>query len=381
MARQQTIGASKAGKVRSGHAKVREHILRHYSPGDLIPSEPVLVKEIGCSGYAAHRALGELVQLGVARREVGRGTFMTAKLDGGNGVASRTSSRTIALISGGFTSGLSLQVLQGAEQYFRGKGFRLALRNTNYDNAYETSDLTKLDADMFAGVILFPNQTPEVVEQLRRLARNGFPFVLVDSHPGDLDCAWIETDHEAAARDAVAHLIGLGHRRIAHITLDRKDWGLRDALPLREAGYRRAMAEAGLAVPPDYVSAPALSLADDSKSVFGVYAQGYAAMHLLLRQAPPPTAVFLTNDLLATGVMDALRHERLSVPRDISLIAVGDDPLELPVPLTIMKQPGVAIGQAAAAMIESMVLAGQRQTGHQWLKAKLVERGSTASCA
>ena len=369
---------SMAGKVRGGHLKVRDHILQHYSPGDLIPSEPVLVTETGCSGYAARRALSELVQMGVARREVGRGTFMTATASHGNGNGNGQASRTIALVSGGFTSGLSLQILQGAEQYFRGKGFRLALRDTNYDSALETADLAELDAGQFAGTIICPNQTPEVVEQLRQLANRNFPLVLVDSHPAEVDCAWVETDHEAAAYDAVTHLIGLGHRRIAHITLDRNDWGLRDSVGLRAAGYRRAMTEAGLAVPEGYLSAPTLSLADDSRSVFGVYAQGYAAMHLLLRHASPPTAVFLTNDMLATGAMDALRHEGLSIPRDVSLIAIGDDPLELPVPLTIMKQPGVAIGQAAAAMIERMVASGQRQIDHQRLKAKLVERGSTA---
>jgi DNA-binding LacI/PurR family transcriptional regulator len=109
-------------------------------------------------------------------------------------------------------------------------------------------------------------------------------------------------DDEAGARRATEHLISLGHRRIAHLR------GPGDVGDFRHAGYRAAMAAAGLDVD-NYAETGGMS--EES---------GYAAARRLLARPDRPTAVFAFNDIAAIGAMSAAADEDIRVPEDLSLV-------------------------------------------------------------
>jgi LacI family transcriptional regulator len=173
-------------------------------------------------------------------------------------------------------------------------------------------------------------------------------------------------DDRLGAHLATRHLLDLGHRRIGLVTGPPYASSARD----REAGYRDALAEAG--VPVDETL-----LAGDSFSM----QSGETAGRTLLDRADRPTAIFAVNDNNAIGVMAAAHALGLRVPEDLSLVGYNDIPVvsRLPVPLTTVRVP---FPQIAANALELLREAGNGNPPRTLVTAPtLIPRRSTAACA
>jgi DNA-binding LacI/PurR family transcriptional regulator len=145
------------------------------------------------------------------------------------------------------------------------------------------------------------------------LGSGGPPTVLLGARAGRGLADHVAIDNVAAGADATRHLCGLGRRRVAVIgVLDDSPRGA--AARQRLAGYRAALAEAGLAAD------PALEV---GVSRFG-RAEGAAAMARLLGQSRPPDAVFCVDDLLALGALRTLLERGCRVPDDVAVIGFDD---------------------------------------------------------
>jgi hypothetical protein len=118
----------------------------------------------------------------------------------------------------------------------------------------------------------------------------------------------LSTADFGAAREATAHLISLGHRRIAHISYAPLSYLAADA---RFQGYRQALKEAGIAFDKKLLATGNFN----SES-------GFDAMHEILRRRVIPTALFASNDTIAVGAMAAIRAAGLSVPADIAVVGL-----------------------------------------------------------
>jgi DNA-binding LacI/PurR family transcriptional regulator len=138
------------------------------------------------------------------------------------------------------------------------------------------------------------------------------PLVLLGERdiPGPAD--HVAIDNVAAAQAVVEHLIGIGRRRIAVIG-DQPDKNSGTAT-LRTAGYRQALAAAGLPYDPALV----VAVADYQR------ADGAAAMAGLLQLPEPPDAVFCCNDLLAIGAMRAALERGVAIPGQIAVAGFDD---------------------------------------------------------
>ena len=198
---------------------------------------------------------------------------------------------------------------------------------------------------------------------LQALARDGFPIVLQGAMPG-LDVASVDVDNVEGARGAVAHLISLGHRRIACITNAPLVY---TAAQDRYEGYARALGEAGLEVEPDLVETGLF----DAPS-------GHEAMRRLLARTSF-TAVFVASDVVALGAIGALREAELRVPEDVSVVGFDDIPLApyFDPPLTTVRLPAFELGQAAGhALLER--ISDPSKAGRTLLPTELIVRASTA---
>ncbi|MDY7089069.1 MAG: LacI family DNA-binding transcriptional regulator [Actinomycetota bacterium] len=140
----------------------------------------------------------------------------------------------------------------------------------------------------------------------------GTPMVLLGERVWHGPADHVAIDNTSAATDATRHLTSLGRRRIAAIGVQDKPSAV--TAHQRLAGYRAALAEAGL--PAD----PALEMPAD-----GFHrADGAAAMARLLDAARPPDAVFCFNDLLALGALRTLLSRGVAVPDDVAVIGFDD---------------------------------------------------------
>jgi DNA-binding LacI/PurR family transcriptional regulator len=152
------------------------------------------------------------------------------------------------------------------------------------------------------GVILCGTILPSSV--IRAFAER-VPLVVLGRAVAGVDV--VASDNRLGARLAVEHLIGLGHRRIAHI-----DGGRGAGAAARRSTYAAVMREHGLA--------------REVQVVPGNYTEqaGEAAARVLLAQHQPPTAIFAANDLCASGVLQVAYEKGISIPKDLSLVGFDD---------------------------------------------------------
>jgi LacI family transcriptional regulator len=179
-------------------------------------------------------------------------------------------------------------------------------------------------------VYVLPRMTDDYLETLEK---SGSPIVLINYFRRETSLPVVRGDNVNGTRDAVTHLIELGHRRIGFIGGSAYT-GQSD---LRERGYAAALADAGL--PLDR----ALVYQGDFNEQAGVE----GARHLL-SLPEPPTAIFAANDGMALGCMNAIREKGLRIPEDVSVIGFDDIPaaaLSRP-PLTTLRHPFEAMAQA-----------------------------------
>lgn len=174
-------------------------------------------------------------------------------------------------------------------------------------------------------------------------------------------------DDYAAGRQAVDHLIFLGHRRIGMIaTIDPEepDWpGTRR----RRDAYRDALREAGIPH-------------DESLEVTVEWGgwHGAEAMERLLSLRQPPTAVYAWADEYALGAIRTLRRAGLDVPHDLSVIGIDDHPLAELTDLSTVRQPVREQGVLAGQMLLGLLRGDDDVDRAVIVPTQLVLRGSTA---
>ena len=202
-------------------------------------------------------------------------------------------------------------------------------------------------------------------DAIAEIARQNLPLVLVNRRIPGLAPA-VAFDDESALYVAVRHLVDLGHTRIAYITGP----GDSDTVDRREAGFRLAMANAGLHLPAGSI---AVSSADP-------LAGPARAMLQVLSLNPRPTAVVLWTVGDAAGALHGVRERGLMAPRDVSLVAINDAPLAsyLIPALTVVRMPLAEVtGRAVARLFD--VVQGRPTRGDVFIRTppELVQRASS----
>ena len=253
----------------------------------------------------------------------------------------------------------STELLRGISSATTGTGYELlayAGLMTGADQpGWERRSLSRLSGTLIDGAI--------VVTPTTALSSSSIPVVAIDPHTGPEGHATVDADNEGGAVDAVEHLVALGHTRIAHVH-GRADLA---SAQLREAGYRRALAAAGIAV-------------DERLVCDGGYQEDQSAVvaHELLTLPDRPTAVFAANDSSAFGVLRAATALGLRVPEDLSVIGFDDVPQASTTtpPLTTVAQPLAELGSRAVEMLLTM-LRGEPASAHVRLPTTLRVRQST----
>ncbi|MFF6984461.1 LacI family DNA-binding transcriptional regulator [Streptomyces sp. NPDC008343] len=193
----------------------------------------------------------------------------------------------------------------------------------------------------------------------------GIPAVMLGAQAEGLFSVTI--DDFSAARQAVRHLINLGHERIALIG-GRRDDPLHFTAPAeRRAGYREALSAASLPSPPEL----------EVQADFTVRG-GERAMASLLSLAEPPTAVFAESDEMAFGALKVLHDSRLRVPAGMSLVGFDDHEMSHLVNLTTIAQPVAEQGAAAARALLARLEQAEIPPLQASFATELLIRGTTA---
>lgn len=253
------------------------------------------------------------------------------------------------------------EIVRGVEDVAYANEFAVLLCNSDENLKKEQFYLDVMRAESVDGIILPPinEHDPAVLS----LVKDGMPVVTVDRSLAHSAMDKVEVDNRRGAVEAVEHLIKLGHRRIGLIAGRPNVSTSRE----RRQGYEDAIAAHNIPLQLDYIRV------GDFKQ-----ASGHALADELLALPTPPTALFVLNNLMAVGALEAIHQRRLKIPGDIALIGFDDLPWAeaLDPPLTVVRQPAYEVGRAAAELLLKRLGDLKRPETHLKLLPKLVIRSS-----
>lgn len=231
----------------------------------------------------------------------------------------------------------------------------------------ELKVLQMLASQSLSGIILCGSRCPSAeIQPLLEL--QSVPIVVINRALHMAKVACLIVDLENATYRATRHLLGLNHTRIAYIAGPSSS----ETSRARGLGIQAALAEVGLALCPEL-----------SPQCFPNVDGGFQAMAALLQLLPNerPTAVIAYNDLMALGIMHAIRIHHLRVPEDISVIGIDNIAMSehSNPPLTTVSPPKHRMGRMAMQTLRRLIQ-GQilPEEGYMLVECPLIVRESTA---
>jgi len=240
---------------------------------------------------------------------------------------------TIGFVAADIRNPFYPDLVAGVQAVVEQAGYTLVLGSSGSDSEREYAILRSMIRRRVDGVIL--GSARMQASEIELLARSGIRVVLASRNLPELVADTVIVDNFAGGELATRHLIELGHTRIGHIA------GPLDVVPFidRMNGFRAAMADAGIPVDETLVS-----------SVRSSSDEGKVAAHIVLSRRDRPTALFVANDNMALGAMDAAKQLGLQIPQDVSI--VGFDNISLArnsfIALTTIDSQAQHLGEQAA---------------------------------
>ncbi|HEX5494492.1 MAG TPA: LacI family DNA-binding transcriptional regulator [Mycobacteriales bacterium] len=274
-------------------------------------------------------------------------------------------SASVGVVIPDLTNPLFPPIVRGVEDELSPAGYNAWIVNTDNDPEREAAQIESLRSRQVEGLIVAAARREHPL--LEEFAAEGMPIVLVNRRLDRTDIPAVTADDAAGVATAVDHLVGLGHRRIAHLAgPPQTSTGMG-----RLRAYRQALRDHGI---------------DDDARLTATcaswtQAEGARAVRSLLDGGAEFTAVLAGNDLLALGCYDALEERGLACPESVSVVGFNDIPFvdRLRPPLTTVRIPHYQIGVEAARMLLDTLRDPDRHPHSVLLPVTLVVRQSTAA--
>lgn len=255
------------------------------------------------------------------------------------------------------------EIFRALEDALNARALAVMICNHSDDIARQSTFVETLMRHRADGLIMCPAVGTDA-SAVARITATGLPFVMICREVTDASGPTVRGDDFVGARALTRHLIAEGHSRIAFV-------GGRHATSAgrgRRAGYAAALAEAGIM--PD----PAL----DRPEVL-TQAAVRASAEQLLALAEPPTAMIGFNDLVAFGLMSALRRRGLEPGRDVAVAGYDDTDAaawSAPALTSVFNGPD-RIGLLAARLLVEQIDGAERSNQHILVQPELRIRAST----
>lgn len=274
----------------------------------------------------------------------------------------RNRTNMIGMIIPDITNPFFPAVVRGVEDAAYKRSYRLMLCNADNDRGKEITYFDDLKSFLPAGLLVIPSADTAISAQSA-----GVPIVCIDRQPSGWGTDSVTVANSEGAYKAAQYLIKMGHRRIGVIAGPSHLANAQERLN----GFLKALKEANIPISPEYVQEASF----DRPS-------GHIAAVRLLQLLPRPTAIFVSNDLMALGALSAVHECQLACPSDVSLVSFDAlDFTEHTYPaLTSVYQPGYQMGYTAACMLLDRIEGFDGPARHVVLDTELRIRNSVSAC-
>jgi DNA-binding LacI/PurR family transcriptional regulator len=328
----------------SYYEQIKENILNRITSGEYktdekIPSERELCELYSVSRTTIRKAIDELVAEGILTRKSGRGTFVI----GNNGSEAKKKTGNILFLRC-VHSDISKSISEVKDDIFYPKiltGVERASSNNNYHCFYKIinehdfkEDELEKSIENSDGIVSGEVHNRSFLDFLNKYSQ---PVVLICPSVKDDRVDVVGIDNLDGAEEAVSYLIEHGHREIAFIGGSEKSISSIE----RKDGYLRTLKGNCLEINSSLILSYGWRLED-----------GYNAALDLLNGKVIPTAIFAASDLLAMGVINAIKDFGYKVPDDISVIGFDDIEMagQVKPSLTTMRVRRLEMGEIAAKL-------------------------------
>jgi LacI family transcriptional regulator len=254
------------------------------------------------------------------------------------------------------------QIVKSVQTTLHKAGYTMMLFNTDEDYIQERAAVELLIAQNAKGIILTPSQAKN--EDISYLKSKNIPFVLLGRHFSQYEVPCVISDDAQGAKDAVSHLLRLGHKRILFLNAPSYISSAKERL----AGYESAFKDIDIEVDPTLIR----SCRPDKDGA-------YNELNSILLEGLDFTAIFTFNDLMMLGVISVLQQRSIPYPESYSLI--GFDDIEfvslLTPPLTTVAQDCSALGVQSAEFLLRLIRHESVELMEKVIPTRLNVRGST----
>lgn len=273
---------------------------------------------------------------------------------------------TIGVIIPRLNSYFMAAVIAGIEQVASQEGYNLIISQSSESAEREAINTLTMFNNRVDGLLVSLSCHTRNLEPFERFTQKKIPLIFFDRTPETNAFTNIRINNFQAAYEATKHLLQLGRKRVAHVTVSITQNVYRE----RFQGYVAALTEFGIALDMKWVYLVDLSLES-----------GADAVKYLLSLADRPDSVFVANDNCAAGCVIGLKAQGLKVPEDIAVVGFNNDPVSRIVEpnLTTVHYPGHEMGELAArSLINHLKGTGDIMlTQTILLRSELIVRGSS----
>lgn len=347
--------ANRAGKLLPGNAPLSAATIKDVARLARVSTATVSAVVNGTSFVSASpkaRVIEAVAELGYAPSGVARSL--------------RTrSTRLIGVVVADITNPFFAEFVRLAGVAAQARGYSVLLCEADHDPAKEQAALRLLAAHRVDGMILAPTGPAEMYFE-PPVSSFPKPIVMVDRVIPGAPFDAVSIDNHRAAYDLTRHILSLGHIRVAIVAGSRHLANTTDRL----SGFVDALAASGLKPDPAHII-----YADFRQS------QARELCHTLLDRSDRPTALFVSNNQMMIGAMQAIADLGLSCPADVSLAGIDDFPwADTFAPrLTTQRQPVEALADHALRLLQARMQGSSGMPGEQIvLASQLVIRDSCA---
>ena len=274
--------------------------------------------------------------------------------------------KTVGVVIPDISNPLFPPIVRGVEKVLEPSGYVSIIANTDGRRDREQAMVGVLLEHGVDGIIHAAAERDDpIFEEVRRA---GVPIVTVNRALQDPSVPGVVNDDAGGIALMMAHLVGLGHRDIAHIAgPEHLSTGI-----IRLDAFRAAAKRHGVTIPETYII-QSNALTEDN---------GRRCAHELLSLPLPPTAIIAANDRLALGVFEAVQELGLSCPGDVSVTGFNDNEFlnRIPPGLTTVRVDKQAAGRCSAELLIALLDDAESQPNTRVvLPVEAVTRGSVAA--
>jgi LacI family transcriptional regulator len=241
---------------------------------------------------------------------------------------------TIGVIVPRLNSYFMSTIIAGMENVANGNGYNLIISQSSESVKKEIANAKTLFNNRVDGLLVSLAYDTEDITHFNQFFKKSIPVIFFDRVEQHDSSTSILIDNRRAAYEATTHLIQQGCKRIVHITAMPK----RNVYVDRLGGYKKALADHGIAFKEDYIIINTLSLE-----------AGIEAAEMMTQMNPMPDGIFVANDNCAVGCMIRLKQSGIRIPEDIAIVGFNNDPVSKVVEpnLSTINYPGYEMGDVA----------------------------------